>query len=177
MTGKILSLAILFSALIAGAALYYLQVYAFYDEVPPPAPADIVLTPVAGGAPDPLPFDAFRGIDATSSPIRYRACFSTPLSLATLSETYMPYPDAEPLNAPGWFACFDANAIADGLRSGTALAFLSEENIGYGVDRVIVVFDDGRAYAWHQLNDCGEKAYDGTPVGDACPPRPTEDAS
>ena len=32
------------------------------------------------------------------------------------------------------------------------LAFLSEPDIHPGVDRVVAVFGDGRAYAWHQLN-------------------------
>ena len=35
---------------------------------------------------------------------------------------------------------------------GEALAFLSEPLKDYGMDRVVAVFPDGRAYAWHQLN-------------------------
>jgi hypothetical protein len=37
-------------------------------------------------------------------------------------------------------------------KAGEALAFLSEPNIHPGVDRVVAVFPDGRAFAWHQLN-------------------------
>jgi hypothetical protein len=33
------------------------------------------------------------------------------------------------------------------------LAFLSQADISKGVDRVVAVFADGRAFAWHQLND------------------------
>jgi hypothetical protein len=56
-----------------------------------------------------------------------------------------------PLNAPAAFPCFDAAAIGAALESGEALAFLSEPEIHPGVDRVVAVFADGRAFAWHQL--------------------------
>ena len=39
------------------------------------------------------------------------------------------------------------------------------------VDRVVAITEDGRGYVWHELNDCGAKAYDGSPTGEACPPR------
>ncbi len=55
------------------------------------------------------------------------------------------------MTAPGWFDCFDANAIGEALERGEALAFLSQAEIAVGVDRVVAVFPDGRAYAWHQL--------------------------
>ena len=58
------------------------------------------------------------------------------------------------------------------MEAGTALTFLSQKNIHYGVDRVVAITSDGRGYAWHELNDCGEKAYDGTVVGEECPPPP-----
>jgi hypothetical protein len=69
-----------------------------------------------------------------------------------LSETYRLYDNPTPLNAPGWFDCFDAAAIGAALEKGEALAFLAEAEIRPGVDRVVAVFADGRAYAWHQLN-------------------------
>ena len=47
-------------------------------------------------------------------------------------------------------------AIGAALESGEALAFLSEPEIHPGVDRVVAVFPDGRAFAWHQLNDSPE---------------------
>ena len=61
--------------------------------------------------------------------------------------------------------------IGEALETGEATAFLSEKNIHHGVDRVIAVFDDGRAYAWHQLNNCGDTDYTGSPRGEECPPR------
>ena len=74
---------------------------------------------------------------------------------------------------PGWFDCFDAKAIGEELEAGTALTFLSQKNIHFGVDRIVAITSDGRGYIWHELNDCGEKSYDGTVVGEACPDQPS----
>lgn len=169
--GQFLAGFTVFSALLAGAGLYYLQVYAFYEEVTPSGD-DVQLVSFVTGAPEPILFDDFQAIDADSSPIRYRACFTTEMSHSLLSETYEPYEKAEPRNAPEWFDCFDAEAIGAELEAGTALTFLSHKNIAYGVDRVVAITETGRGYVWHELNDCGAKAYDGSPTGEACPPRP-----
>ena len=85
----------------------------------------------------------------------------------------MPAEKAVPRNAPFWFDCFDAAAIGAELKAGQAAAYVSQKNVHYGVDRIVAITADGRGYAWHDLNDCGEKAYDGTVVGEECPPRPT----
>jgi Family of unknown function (DUF6446) len=140
-------------AALGGVAMWYLQVYAFYEPAVFTPGQEIRLTPIASAVPEAILAENVTGIDSDSSPIRFRACFTTPLSLAMLSETYVAYPQAEPLIAPGWFDCFDAQAIGAALESGEALAFLSEPNIHDGVDRVVAVFPDGRAFAWHQLND------------------------
>ncbi|MEQ6202648.1 DUF6446 family protein [Sulfitobacter sp. HNIBRBA2951] len=172
MMGKFLGGFIVISALAAGAALYYLQVYGFYQEVD--APADGVELIMLGSAQgEVIPTDDFQAIDADSSPIRYRACFTTPYSLALMTETFQMVEDMTPRNAPNWFDCFNAEAIANELAAGTALTFLSQKNIHYGVDRVVAITEDGRGYVWHELNDCGEKAYDGTVVGEECPALPT----
>lgn len=153
MNGKIAAGFIVLTAAIAGIAIYYLQVYAYYDRVPASAPAaEIVLAPLSGDPPETIVADNFEGIDADSSPLRFRACFTTPLSLAMLTETYRVYDNAVPLTGPGWFGCYDAAAIGEALERGEAIAFLSVPEIARGVDRVVAVFPDGRAYAWHQLN-------------------------
>ncbi|QBF32716.1 DUF6446 family protein [Thalassococcus sp. S3] len=172
MSGKIVGIVLILSGLIAGASLYYLQVYGFYDEVAETDGPDVQLVSVVSGQPEPIIYDSFEAIDADSSPIRYRACFTTTASHAMLSETYVGLDDVTPRNAPGWFDCFEAESIAAELDAGTALAFLGEKNVRYGVDRIVAITDDGRGYVWHELNDCGEKAYDGTVVGEDCPPRP-----
>lgn len=156
-------------AVIAGGAMYYLQVYAFYDELP--AQYEYNLT-AFGAGPEPVAIDGFRGIDSDSSPIRYRACFEVTLSLATLTETYELLDTAEPLTAPRWFDCYDAEQIGADLESGAALAFLGTRDIEYGIDRIVAVYDDGRAFAWHQINHCGEVVFDGDPVPADCPEPP-----
>ncbi|WP_420858996.1 DUF6446 family protein [Marivivens marinus] len=163
---------IVLSALIAGLAMYYLQVYAFYDEVTAEDAGGVELTLVGTDARDPINFDNFQAIDSDSSPLRFRACFTTGHSLAMLTETYEIYDAAEPLVAPAWFSCFDARAIGEALESGEAVAFLSRENDPYGFDRVVAVFPDGRGYVWPQMNHCGEVVFDGDPAPEGCPPVP-----
>lgn len=170
MSGKIMGILIMVSALIAGGALYYLQVYGFYEEV---RQDSVSLMSLTSQESEPIPADGVTAIDADSSPIRFRACFTTPLSLPFLTESYVMVPQATPRNAPDWFSCFDAAAIGAALERGSALAFMGQKNVDYGVDRIVAVTEDGRGYIWHELNDCGEKAYDGTVVGEECPPPPS----
>jgi hypothetical protein len=152
--GKIVGGFIVVTAAVAGALLYYLQVYGYYRPIPANAPAaELRLTSVASGRPEPILADAFEGIDADTSPLRFRGCFHTPMSLALLTETYQVYDAPTPLIAPRWFDCFDANRIGEALETGEAVAFLSEADIRPGVDRVVAIFPDGRAYAWNQLNE------------------------
>lgn len=143
---------IVISAAFAGVFLYYTQVYAYYVPVTFTPGAEILLTPIVSQTPEPIIAENITGIDADSSPLRFRACFTTPMGIAMLTETYQSYPGAVPLTAPGWFDCFDAFAIGTALERGEAFAFLSQSDIRPGVDRVVAVFPDGRAYAWHQLN-------------------------
>jgi hypothetical protein len=152
MKGKLVGGFIMFSAVFAGVAMYYLQVHAFYRDAEFAPGAEILLTPIVGDTPEPILANAITGIDADSSPLRFRACFQTPMTQAMLSETYRSYEGAEPLLAPSWFDCFDAQAIGTALEKGEALAFLSQSEIAPQVDRVVAVFADGRAYAWHQLS-------------------------
>lgn len=142
---------IVLTAVIGGAALWYTAEHAFYEPVVFTPGAEIRLVPLAGDQPEPILVEGVEGTDAESSPIKFRACFKTPLSLAMLTETYRPYENAVPLIAPTSFPCFDAEAIGAALQTGDAVAFLSEPGIHPGVDRVVAVFQDGRAYAWHQL--------------------------
>lgn len=168
MSGRILAGVIVMVALLAGAVLYYLQIYAFYDEVSATGTDDVQLVSLVTGAPEPILYEDFQAIDANSSPIRYRACFTTTMSHAMLTETYEMY-DSTPRVAPGWFDCFDAEALGAELQVGTALAFLGQKDIQYGIDRIVAITDDGRGYVWHQINPCGEEVFDGNPVPEECP--------
>lgn len=159
-------------AVIAGLAMYYLQVYAYYEETPAESLPPVQLTSLVSGAPEPILVEDHRAIDAESSPIRYRACFRTTASLGMLTETFVDYAGAEPLVAPDWFSCFDAEELGAALESGDAIGFLGQENIEYGIDRVVAVMVDGRGYIWHQINACGAAFFDGDPLPDGCPPAP-----
>ncbi|MCB5410571.1 DUF6446 family protein [Pseudogemmobacter faecipullorum] len=150
--------------------MYWLQVYAFYAPVAFPPGQEILLTPIASDQPEAIVANDVTGIDADSSPIRFRACFTTPLSLSMLSESYKPYTDPVPLNGPGWFDCYNAGEIDGALEKGEALAFLSQAEIHPGVDRVVAVFPDGRAFAWHQINACGDAQFNQRDLPAGCPP-------
>jgi hypothetical protein len=170
--GRLAAGAIVLGAAVMGVALWYTAERAFYEPVAFTPGAEVRLVPLASGLPEPIPVAGIQGTDAASSPIKFRACFTTPLSLAMLSETYRPYPDAVPLNAPSDFPCFDAPAIGAALAQGTALAFLSEPDITYGIDRVVAITADGQGFAWHQINPCGREVFAGRPAPEGCPPLP-----
>jgi len=165
-------LAILITALTAGVALYYLQVYAYYGEPTAEEAGGVVLTSATSNMPEPIPFADFSAIDSNSSPIRFRACFTTTETIDALSAAYVRYEAPVPLTAPRWFGCFDAKAIGAALEAGEATAFLGIENVTYGVDRVVAMMPDGRGYVWHQINHCGEVVFDGNPAPEGCPPVP-----
>lgn len=171
MSGRLIGIILIGFGLIAGVGMYYLQVYAFYDEVALAEDGGTVEMRLTGvdGADAPLDVAEFRGIDASSSPIRFRACFTMDPALA---ETAQPYADAVPLVGPGWFDCFDATEVGTALESGEARAVMGQFNVIYGIDRILAVYPDGRAFAWHQINRCGEEVFDGNPPPEGCPPAP-----
>jgi hypothetical protein len=154
--GKLVAGFIVIVGAVAGVAMYYLQEYAYYTKAVFKPGAEIALTLISSGQPEAILAEGVEGIDADSSPLRFRACFHTPLTQAMLSETYQAYQGAVPLIAPSWFDCFDAAKIGAALENGEALAFLSQSNIAPSVDRVVAVFPDGRAYAWHQIHPGAE---------------------
>jgi len=174
-SGKLIAAVIVLAGLIAGVAIYYLQIYAFYEPVAAGSPAaEVRLTSVSSGQPETIAVEGFEGIDADSSPVRYRACFTLGQPLDKLTGSYAIHDDPVPLVAPGWFGCFDARAIGAALERGEAVAFMGQENIRYGIDRVIAVFPDGRGYAWNQINHCGEVVFEGKPAPEGCPKPPAE---
>lgn len=171
MKGRTVGIILLGAAAVAGAGMYWAQLYAFYQPVQAEV-EDVQLTSLFSAQAESVVFENFEGIDADSSPLRYRACYDLTLSLAALTETYVLYDDPVPLKGPGWFDCFDAADVGAALEAGEALAFLGEANVVYGIDRVVAVFRDGRARAWHQINICGEEVFDGRPAPEGCPPAP-----
>lgn len=156
MNGKIAAGSIVVIAALVGASVWYLQEYAYYSPASFTPGAEILLTPLTSDAPEPIVVKDVQGIDAGSSPLRFRACFKTEMTIATLTEGYKVYDGATPLYAPKWFSCFDADKIGAALESGQAVAFLGQKDLvpnqdKVQIDRVIAVFPDGSAYAWNQL--------------------------
>ena len=166
--GRFLAILLVVSAVVGGGAMYYLQVYGYYVTLPA---QDTVTVQGADGLRQ-VPVRDFAGIDADSSPIRYRACFTLEAPLPDP----VAYDNPTPLLAPGWFDCFDAAAIGTALDRGEARAVLGEANFRYGFDRVIALFPDGRAFAWNQINACGTALFDGDPLPPGCPPPPASES-
>ena len=173
--GKAVVIALLLSAALAGLGLWYTATRAYYAPVDGPVTLTLWPSEDPGDTPAAIPASDVSAIASGSSPLGFRACFTHELDLNRLG-TDLPTASrdrAQPTIAPGWFDCFDAEAIGTALERGEARAFLAWPNAAYGVDRVVALTADGRGWAWHELNDCGRKAYDGTPVGRACPDRAT----
>ena len=147
MNGKWPALVLILGALGAGGGVWYAQEYGYYTELDP---AGVAVTATVAGQPVPLDIADVRAIDATSAPNRWRACFRL---AGPLPEGAEPFPIAAPTYGPRWFDCFDADQIGHDLETGAALAYLSQPEIHPDVDRVIAVYPDGRAFAWHQFND------------------------
>jgi hypothetical protein len=162
-TARIVIVLVLLAGLIAGGAMYYLQVWGLYDRLP----AIDTLTVATEAGPADLRVSEFRGIDSGSSPLRQRACFRL-----HEAEGLIEHPAPQPLNAPRWFDCFDAPAIDRDLAQGRATAYLVEPHFIFGFDRVMAVYADGRAFLWHQMNACGQAHFDGRPLPADCPPAP-----
>jgi len=151
MKGSVLMGGLLGFAAVFGASLWYAQNYAYY-EISKPVEFTMPLTLVAGGGADPILAHDFTILASEASPLKFRACFTVDNSIPMMTETYVVYDHATPLVPPSWFDCFDTATLADDLDSGAAIAFLSIKDVVKGVDRVVAVYGDGRAYAWHQLS-------------------------
>lgn len=145
-SGRLTAIGIVVITILFGIALWYANTRAYYA---PLAVVEITVTNLDGTRVT-LDITDAQGIDADTSPLRYRACFTLtdagPLAQAT------PYEDPTPLTTPGWFDCFDAAAIGAALEDGDATGYLGTFNSARGVDRVVAIFPDGRGYAWTQLN-------------------------
>ena len=124
--------------LLFGMAFWWFQEHAFYEETQ----ADKV--EIAGQV---YPVTQWEGITSTSSPLKMRACF-----LIRETVEALPALAPEPLVAPGWFKCFNAEFIAENLARDYAKAYVAERNDPKGFDRIVAVFPGGRAYMWRQPN-------------------------
>ena len=144
-----------------GVLLWYYQTRAYYREV-----TDVNEVLAYGDA---FPVSDYRGIDADTSPLKLRACFTVDWDYFPTDEYTQ---EAEPLVAPDWFDCFDAEQIQLDLLNGDATAILADENSIFGFNRYIAQYEDGRAFMWRQINACGEASFAGDPLPDGCPTPP-----
>ncbi len=143
--GRLTVLVILIVTAVFGVSLWWANTQAYYE------PLDVVEITVQrpDGSLITLDITDASGIDADTSPLRFRACFTYTPGEAIAA---MPYEDPTPLTTPAWFDCFDATTIGAALEVGEATALLGQRNVTRGVDRVVALYPDGRGFAWNQLN-------------------------
>jgi hypothetical protein len=142
MNGKIFAGGFVAFAVIFGAGLYYALVYAYYEKV-----NDVSEITVQERA---ITVENYEGIDATSSGLKLRGCFNvTTADFEGLAQSV----HAAPLSAPKWFECYDVGELQTDLDAGRAVAYLAAENEKDGIDRLVAVYPDGRAFQWRQLNE------------------------
>lgn len=156
MNGRVVAGFLVAAALAAGVGVYYTQEYAYYRTIAPGTEGARIRLTDRTGALREVPVAEFQGVDADSSPLRYRACLRIDLPEEELTRDFTPWPRAEPRIAPRHFPCFDAARIGEDLKAGRARALLAQRDIAPGVDRVVAVYPDGRAYVWHQPNESAE---------------------
>ncbi len=166
--GKFAAGGIVLAAALAGFGIWYTQSYAYH--VPAPSQDAITLTTLLAET-ESLPVTSFDAIRSESSPLGYRACFTLETPPLGFTETYDRPAEISPTIAPNWFDCYDARQIGEDARAREAIVLMGTKNIAYGIDRIIALYADGTGFAWHQLNNCGRKSYDGSAIGEECPPR------
>ncbi len=169
MITRIVISALLAFALLSGVLMWYLQVYAYYDELTPAQVGEVTVLDDRA-APITVAVSNLRAIDSNSSPIRFRACMD--IEDASAFDNAVIHERAEPLVAPGWFDCYDARDVGEALEIGQARAYVWKLNEPYGIDRILAVMPGGRALAWNQINVCGEVVFDGDSAPPGCPTPP-----
>lgn len=107
----------------------------------------------------------YQEIDGETSPIKYRACFQMPEGTVLYGDDR----EATPLVAPYWFKCFNAKTLTEDIDKGAVNAVSFNANQPFGVTSYMIVYPDGRGYAWRQINKCGEAKSAGDPLPADCP--------
>lgn len=121
--------------------LVYTQFYAYYER-------DRESGSLAFGDAT-LSVEGLDLIDASTSPLKLRACFR--VDPALLEDLPLAV-DPTPLTPPPWFSCFKAGQIETDVALGLATAYLAAQGEPDGTDTIIVSYPDGRAFLWRQLD-------------------------
>jgi len=155
MRGRTLMIGLLVVTAIFAVALWWFQTRAYYERSEGAEAIDI-----AGLS---IPVEGYSQIDATSSPLKLRACFRLvdPADLSRAAAAASPLTEEaraagaalEPLVAPGWFDCFDAETLAGLAQTDGAQTLVAARNAPQGFDRVALILPDGRGWLWRQLNE------------------------
>ena len=141
MSGKITVITILGTSLFFGIIFFYFQSYAYYQEF-----SGVVKIEVQNRKID---VENYLGIKAKTSALKMRSCFVVkPSAFRNLSLAENP----QPLKAPFWFDCFNSKDLQQAIDDKRAKAYLAKENEADGIDRLVVIFPNGRGYEWRQLN-------------------------
>ena len=114
-------------------------------------PVTMELTLITTGKPEIILADELQ-ITAPLT-VDLHGCFKTEMSLPMLTETYQMYEMAKPVTPEIALNCYNADTIIADINADIALPFLARANVGDGLDRVIVIYDDGRAFVWNQPNN------------------------
>jgi hypothetical protein len=142
MKGKIVAFFLVIFPLLFGVTLYYSQYYAYYEKV-----SDVTSIMVEGRA---VAVADYEGIDASSSSLKMRGCFTVdPADFEGVTVAANP----TPLTPPNWFTCYDVETLSHDLEAGKATAYLAQKEDRDGLDLIVAVYPDGRAFQWRQLND------------------------
>ncbi len=154
MQGRTLFIGFFIFLAIFAAGLFYSINFAHYSS------ANYATHEIAG-----LEVSNYREIDGTSSPIKFRACFDLPEGTVLYGESDE---NATPLVAPYWFDCFDAKTLQDDINNEQVRAIAYKNNEPFGTTSYIVVYPDGHAFAWRQLNACGVAYFEGEDLPPEC---------
>ena len=80
----------------------------------------------------------------------YNSCFNVASNMDQLLSTYVQSKNPMPSKPLGKMSCFNFDQLEQDIKTGVATSFIGEENIIDGIDRIVAIYSDGRALAWHQ---------------------------
>ena len=147
--GRLVIIGLLGFSLRFGGVMYYNASFAFYEEIESVTEIEVRGQSVA--------VTNYLGIDAPTSPLKIRGCFTLdPQSLPEMETAA----EATPLVPPPWFECFDAGQLTRDLEAGRATAHAIQDNTpiaerdgDFAIITYIAVYPDGRAFLWRQRNE------------------------